>query len=255
MRNYLIAFAMTQSMFCSLPFRVNVWKEEARKNMLLFLPLIGLEIGALWLLSDFLMRKLGVPTPIYSLVMSSVPYLTTGFIHLDGFLDVSDAIGSWRDLEKKREILKDSHVGSFAVIRCVLLFLAEYAVFSSLYGVDLRVLIFIPIVSRCCSAVAVTILKPMHTSQYAQGAKAPLAHTVIEIVIAAGCVIAGFLLFGIFGFAPLAAIVAYLIELFLKYRSLEGMNGDISGYCITVSEFFGAAACVVCAMIKVSGLL
>mgnify|MGYP003392776405 FL=1 len=53
--------------------------------------------------------------------MAVYPYLVTGFLHLDGFMDVTDAVKSWRDLERRREILKDSHVGSFAVINLVLL--------------------------------------------------------------------------------------------------------------------------------------
>ena len=46
-------------------------------------------------------------------------------------MDVTDAVKSWRDPERRREILKDSHVGSFAVIGVVLLMLAQFAVFAS----------------------------------------------------------------------------------------------------------------------------
>ena len=48
MKTYFHAFAMCQSMFCAIPFPGNLWDEKARDKMLLFLPIVGLEMGALW---------------------------------------------------------------------------------------------------------------------------------------------------------------------------------------------------------------
>ena len=48
MKSYFHAFAMCQSMFCAIPFPGNLWDEKARDKMLLFLPLVGLEMGAIW---------------------------------------------------------------------------------------------------------------------------------------------------------------------------------------------------------------
>ena len=102
--------------------------------------------------------------------LCAFPFLITGCIHLDGYMDVTDAVQSWRDLERRREILKDSHVGSFAVVGVVLLMLAQFACFASAHG-NFLILIFIPAGSRCCSALVVTGLKPMITSQYAGNEK------------------------------------------------------------------------------------
>ena len=131
MKKYITAFAMTQSMFCSIPFPMHSWDENSRPYMLLFLPVVGLEIGAIWMLLNYLLTEWNIPQLIYALVMCVVPFVATGFIHLDGFMDVTDAISSCRNLEKRREILKDSHVGSFAVVWCVILFLAAFACFGS----------------------------------------------------------------------------------------------------------------------------
>ena len=49
MKTYLHAFAMCQSMFCSIP-APQIWDEKAKDKMLLFLPIVGLEIGE----ADFL---------------------------------------------------------------------------------------------------------------------------------------------------------------------------------------------------------
>ena len=48
MKRIVHAFFMCQSMFCAIPCPCRVWDEEARPLMLPMLPLVGLEIGALW---------------------------------------------------------------------------------------------------------------------------------------------------------------------------------------------------------------
>ena len=120
MKTYLYAFAMCQSMFCAIP-APQIWDEKAKDKMLLFLPIVGLEIGILWACLAWLCRLLHLHAMITALILSAYPYIATGFLHLDGYMDVTDSVKSWRDLERRREILKDSHVGSFAVIGIVLL--------------------------------------------------------------------------------------------------------------------------------------
>ena len=243
MKDYGIAFLMTQSMFCALPCPCKSWKEEARSKMLLFLPVVGVEIGGLWVLADRLLRYLNVPMLISGLVMCALPYLLTGFIHLDGFLDVTDAIGSWKNLEERRKILKDSHVGSFAVIGCVLLLLAGLALFASVpETADDRCLLFIPVISRCCSALAVSLLKPMGSSQYAGSqSSTPKWHAIFLVILLMGCITAGFMWLGKYGFVPVGGLVGYGLALRKSFRSLEGMNGDVSGYCLTISELCAVA--------------
>ena len=240
MKTYLHAFAMCQSMFCAIP-APQVWDEKAKDKMLLFLPVVGLEIGLIWAGLAWLCHWLNLPTMMTALVLSAYPYIVTGFLHLDGYMDVTDAVKSWRDLERRREILKDSHVGSFAVIGIVLLVIAQFAVFASApEDANYLVLIFIPAVSRCCSALAVTGLKPMSTSQYADQCK-PKSHMVVLAVMLIIFLAAGFLLCGKYGFALVGCMVGYGLALRRAYKSLEGMNGDISGFSLTLGELAAAA--------------
>ena len=240
MKTYLHAFAMCQSMFCSIPVP-QVWDEKAKDKMLLFLPIVGLEIGAIWAGIAWLCRLLNLPTMITTLVLSAYPYIVTGFLHLDGYMDVTDAVKSWRDLEKRREILKDSHVGSFAVIGLVLLMISQFAFFASTPAdANYLILIFIPAVSRCCSSLAVTGLKSMSTSQYADQEE-PRSHMVALIIILCVFLAAGFLLCGKYGFVLAGCLVGYGLALLRAYRSLDGMNGDISGYCLTIGELCAVA--------------
>ncbi len=235
------AFAMCQSMFCAIPFPCKVWEEKARDKMLLFLPLVGLEIGLLWGALGWLCRFWNLPQLVTGLVLCIWPYLATGFLHLDGFMDVTDAVKSWRDLERRREILKDSHVGSFSVIACILLVVSQFAFFSSAEPEgNLWILTLVPVVSRCCGALAVTILPPMSTSQYAKR-KCSVSHIVILLTVLAAALALGFGIWGRYGFVLLGAMAGFLLALTRAYRSLKGMNGDIAGYAITFSELAAAA--------------
>lgn len=241
MKKTLHAFAMCQSMFCAIPFPRNIWDEEARDKMLLFLPIVGLEIGGIWAVLAWLCQLLNLPALVTGLILCAYPYIVTGFIHLDGFMDVTDAVKSWRDLERRREILKDSHVGSFAVIGIVLLMLAQFALFASAAAdAHYLILIFIPAVSRWGSALAVTVLKPMSTSQYADQKK-PKSHIVGLTVMACIFVAAGFLLCGKYGFALVGCMAGYALALRRAYKSLDGMNGDVAGYALTIGELCAVA--------------
>ena len=240
MKRYLHAFAMCQSMFCAIP-APQVWDEKAKDKMLLFLPIVGLEIGILWAVLGWLCGLLNLPGMVKGLALAVYPYLATGFLHLDGYMDVTDAVKSWRDLECRREILKDSHVGSFAVIGIVLLVVAQFAFCASAPAdVNVWILAFVPAVSRCCSALAVTGLKPMSTSQYADQKK-PKSHLVILAVMLVVFLGAGFLLCGKYGFALVGCLAGYGCALLRGYKSLEGMNGDISGYALTIGELCAVA--------------
>ena len=241
MKTYLHAFFMCQSMFCAIPCPWQVWDEKAKGKMLLFLPIVGLEIGSIWAALAWICSLLKLPSLVTGLILCAYPYIVTGFIHLDGFMDVTDAVKSWRDLARRREILKDSHVGSFAVIGIVLLMIAQFALFASApETANHLILIFIPAVSRCCSALAVTGLKPMSTSQYADQKK-PQSHIVVLLVMLCAFVGAGFLFCGKYGFALAGCLIGYGLALHRAYRSLEGMNGDISGYALTIGELCAGA--------------
>ena len=132
-------------------------------------------------------------------------------------------------------------MGSFAVIGVGILLLTQFALFASATEeADLRILILLPAVSRCCSALAVTVLKPMSTSQYADQRK-PKSHIAVLTVLACVLTAAGFLLCGKYGFVLIGCLAGYALALGRGYRSLEGMNGDIAGYALTLGELCGVA--------------
>ena len=223
MKSFFHAFFMCQSMFCAIPCPCKIWDEDARDKLLWCLPLVGLEIGLLWWCLGLLCRFLGLSQAVTGIALCAMPF-------------------SCRDLAKRREILKDSHVGSFAVIGVVLLILCQFAFCVSFnQKTDIRVLIVIPVVSRCGSALAVALLPKMSTSQYVRK-QAKAADIWIPCVFLAGALAFAFSLRFRCGMVLLVQAAGYGLALRKAYRSLEGMNGDISGYALTLSELSALGA-------------
>lgn len=244
MKKYFRACMMCMTMFCAIPCPYHKWDDEARPLMTLFLPVVGAWIGLLWTLTAYAVRWLGLPVLVGAAILCAYPFLVTGGIHFDGYLDVTDAVKSWRDLDERRRILKDSNVGAFAVIACVLLVMAQFSLFASVKETaNLFTLMLIPIVSRTIAGLCITALRPIGTSEYAgayrQGVKK--SHIAVFAAVLVCVTALGFLLLGKYGFASLAVIAGYLLHLRRAFRSLDGMSGDVSGYALTFGEVCGIA--------------
>ena len=249
MKLWFYAFFMAWGMFLAVPCPFPKWDEKARERMLACLPLIGLIVGALWALAAFLLVRFACPKPVAAFVLAMLPFVLTGFLHLDGYSDVCDAILSRRDLETRQRILKDPHIGAFGVIATALLLIAQFSLFlsSEAPAVSFRVLLplaLIPVASRACASMAVMLLKPMETSQYAGMEKSTKKQIFLSALMLTASIVLPPVFSGLHGLAPLAAAVFYCLFALRGYKNLDGMNGDISGYALTLGELFGIAVFV-----------
>ena len=98
---WITAFSMAFGMFCAIPFPVRRWDERQRARMLVCFPWVGAIIGAIWAFACWLLRRIGFSGVLAGALLTALPLLLTGFIHLDGFMDCCDAIYSRRDLETR----------------------------------------------------------------------------------------------------------------------------------------------------------
>ncbi len=247
MKKYFHAFMMSMTMFCAIPSPYHGWNDESRPLMTLFLPFVGTWIGILWALTSYVTQLLGIPLYLRAAVLCMFPFIATGGMHMDGFMDVTDAIRSWRDREERLRILKDPNTGSFAVMDAILLVLAQFAAFCSAKGTEnVFALVLIPTVSRCIAAFCVTALKPLSTSEYSGSyrERVKTSHLVFIGAVTAVTAVLGFLFLGKYGYTGVAVSVGYLFYMFRGYRSLGGMSGDISGYALTFGELCGIIAYV-----------
>ena len=116
--NGLYSLLIAVSMYSKFPVPTVNWTRERMGYVMCWFPVVGVIEGlALWFW-QWAGGRLGFTDAGNALVAAALPLIVTGGIHMDGFLDTMDAIHSYGDREKKLEILKDPHVGAFAVIGC-----------------------------------------------------------------------------------------------------------------------------------------
>ena len=241
----LIAF----SMYSKVPVPQADWSEKNRRFVLGFFPLVGVLITALewgWFL---LAVKIGAGTLLRAGVAVFLPVLVTGGIHVDGFLDVCDASSSHREREEKLRILKDPHVGAFAVISGICFFLLSFALATEVTALTAPALFLVFPLSRCLSGLAVLNLKSANPKGTA-AAMAPKAARRAVSVILILAVVAIFIRLFVYSpaaaFAVLAACaVSALLLLWNVVKGFGGINGDIAGHFLCVTEWLALLACVI----------
>ena len=138
--NGLYSCIIAVSTYSKIPMPNVEWTEDRMRYVMCFFPLVGIAQGAvlgLWLYLSLDVLKLSVAAA--ALIGAAVPLLVTGGIHMDGFLDTMDAIHSYGDRSRKLEILKDPHLGAFAVISFGVYMMLYLGVFLEYLSLVLRV--------------------------------------------------------------------------------------------------------------------
>lgn len=236
--SFKIAFAM----FSKIPMPQAEWTEENMRYMLCFFPFVGAAAGILTLLVGWLGAYFGFGTGFMAVALILVPVLVTGGIHVDGLLDTSDALSSWRDREKRLEILKDSHAGAFAVITACVYFLVLYGGFSQIHEnrKALEVVALGYMVSRCFSGIGVITLPKANAggtvAEFSRKAQdRPVRNTLVVylVLLAVGMI----LIQPVYG--VVAFVTAVLVFVFYKHKAMKyfgGTTGDLSGYFLCLCE-------------------
>lgn len=152
MRSLWIAVAM----YSKLPVPQVEWDRKSLSWALCFFPVVGVVIGLLLGLWLELCALLDIGPWLRAAGALLLPVAVSGAIHLDGFCDTADALGSHQPREKKLEILKDSHTGAFAIICCCLYLITFFAVWCEAEpaGGAFWVLCLGPALSRSLSGLA-----------------------------------------------------------------------------------------------------
>ncbi|MBO4809920.1 MAG: adenosylcobinamide-GDP ribazoletransferase [Lachnospiraceae bacterium] len=243
-------FAVSFSLYSKIPMPRFIWKEDDMAHSLTFFPFVGVAIGAfVWLLNvpAFMMS---VPVAVRIILTILAPLVITGGFHLDGFMDTEDALKSYAPTEKKLEILKDPHIGAFAVlglVRTLLVFGASVtAILLSGKCDNETILIFASIfaVGRCLSGLTSLLLKKakkdgMLYEETKTGQKGVVAFLIFTLIVLE-CIVLFMNL--IKGLAVLLTFTLYTIYYRYKaYKEFGGVTGDTAGYFLTTSETMAAA--------------
>ena len=198
------------SMFSAIPMPGIRWNDQNMKYSLCAFPLIGAVIALLMAGAGIVMDLQGFPPLVRGAVFCLIPFAVTGGIHLDGFADTADAQASHQDREKKLQILKDSHIGAFAVMWLCMYFILSFSLWTSLQAFDLWIFLPLFMVSRSLSGLAVTCFPMAKGTGLAHTFSSKAAKGKARVLLA----VLSLLLLGIMAFRSLPGLLAALSGLF-----------------------------------------
>ena len=226
------------SFLTRLPFTYKgEWDEKSFSRSTIYYPVVGLIIGLLVALAALLFNLTGSPMlAAAAAIITAV--VVSGGIHYDGFMDMCDGIFASRGRERALEIMKDSRVGSFAVLGIALLLLLKFALYTTILGLNCFFVIIIAafIFSRTIMNCAILWFPVVR--------KEGLGYTVKQYVSRGAPLWGGVLLLLLFIISGnyillLALILAFVLMMaiaFLICRYLKGMTGDIYGALAELGE-------------------
>lgn len=235
--------AVAFSLYSKIPMPIFDWGEDDLKYNLVFLPFVGAVIGIVSQSMFYFLNFFNINLITRVLLLCAVPIIITGGFHIDGFMDTSDAIGSYANKEKRLEILKDPHIGAFAVIGVIklgLVFMGCMALICDMGSVrDILIISVMYFVSRAlCSFVSISFKHAKKDGMLDMETKASnkIEKTVVLIEIILGFAVM-FSIDCISGAVILLALILYTIYYRNKcYMNFGGITGDLSGYYIVVTE-------------------
>ncbi len=216
-------------------------------GLLLGLVLVGLDLLMHWGYPLFTEEQRAFPPLLSASVLVIAIAALTRALHLDGFMDCCDALLGGFDRERRLEILRDSHVGAFAVVGVVSLLLIKVAAIMALPPPGrFWILLLFPALSRWGMLVVLELFSYVRP----QGIGVPFQPKGGRWQLLAGLVVAlaatvalagpaGLVLLG------LATAVALAMAAWAS-RLLGGVTGDVYGAVNEVSE---AAVLVLAALV------
>lgn len=239
------------SMYSALPMPQIAWDKKYMRYAMAFFPVVGFAVGAgdfcWWWLSGYLHFN----QTLFAAGFTLIPVLITGGIHLDGYCDTVDALSSHAEMERKLEILKDSHTGAFAIIGLASYFLLYFGLSSQLKtsNIIFVVLTLGFVLSRSLSGFAVTSFHCAKSSGlvYAFADTADKKRVRAVLVIVSILCIAGIFIIDVkYGAAVMTVcILTFWYYHHMAYRKFGGITGDLAGYFLQICELLVLAAIVI----------
>ena len=201
-----------------------------------YFPLIGLALGAILALLDFAARQALPPQVVGALLVAALLVLTRA-IHTEGFLDTCDGLFGGYSREKRLEILRDTHVGAFAVVGGIALLLLKWTLLAGIPNeVRAGLLIVFPCLSRFGMLSTMATFSYVRKEGLGTAFQAGTSRWQVAFGLATA-VAAGGLLLGTTGVLLLGGAVTASLGLgWWTSRILGGMTGDTYGAVNEVAE-------------------
>jgi len=214
--------------------------------MYVALPFVGAAIGlAMYVVSELLVSYLHFGTLLASVLIVLTGIILIGGLHLDGWADTGDAFFSYKDREKRLEILEDPRLGAFGTMALVLLIIVKIAVFNEILmrGTGSSALfIAIPFLARAAMNVYFSTVRLAKDKGIAHFFKEKMSTTrLIGWTLVSSAVIlfvVGFVLKSVLIPVVLAVVIGVAFFTFRNWslKHFGGVTGDLCGAFIEGME-------------------
>lgn len=234
--------------FTRIPIRLNIAaNSEDYGKGLVFAPFVGLDIGAILAAASYGLLFL-FPRPVVAAIVLVLYIIITGGLHLDGLGDTFDGIFSNRSKERILEIMRDSRVGTNAVLAVASVLLLNFSVLSQINSTYfLYIILLMPMAGRIGSLVGAAV------SGYARSGEG-LGKSFIDfcgkrelfwgllIYIAISILTLNVKMWIVLALPPVSA---FILVKWLSHK-IDGATGDILGaVCELNQSIFLILACAV----------
>ncbi|MCR5421247.1 MAG: adenosylcobinamide-GDP ribazoletransferase [Lachnospiraceae bacterium] len=236
------------STYSIIPMPQFEWKDKDLKYSMCAFPIVGVIIAVFSFFCYNLLRKYDCGASLIGGCMTLLPLFITGGIHMDGYMDTVDAISSYGDREKRLKILKDPHVGAFAVIGAICYILLSYILWTELtkrnmdgMANDYSVYSVFSgyVISRVMSAIAVLKFKKakndgMVSDISAAQDKGNIRVLVVMLIVLVIVILSVFKEEAFPLIIPSASMFVYYRN--MSYKHFGGITGDLAGWFVQCCE-------------------
>ncbi len=236
MQSLIIAFAM----YSKIPMPRADWNDKNMRYAFCWFPVIGLVIGLVQAAVFYILMKWQVGPVFKGVCLTAVPLFITGGIHLDGFMDTTDARSSYGDREKKLMILKDSHVGAFAVIGCGLYLILSAGAWSELDARGMKIMAMAFVLERALSGLAAVNFKGARKDGMLTAFREPARKRMVTAVLVTEAIAAAAVMCYLGLMTGVLCCIGALLMLFFYYKiamkEFGGTTGDLAGWFLQNCE-------------------
>lgn len=206
------------------------WHDDDFSRSVPYFPLVGLVMGLFMGGVNYGLVWLDTPTFMRAVMLILAELVIIGALMYDGYMDTSDGVFSARNRERMLEIMKDSHVGSNAVIALVCLVLLKVAAYTCIDPIKLSY-------AFVALFVATRSFMVLYIVNYPYARKTGIGHMFkayakpVYTYVAFGLCLAILVVCGLpyLYVAGATFVVCQLIAQFLT-RQLGGLTGDTWGF-------------------------
>lgn len=189
-------------------------------DVVAFLPIVGIIVGALAGSGAYgiaLITHSQIAAAITAWILSLA---LSGAIHVDGFLDCCDGLFAMAPPERRLEIMRDPHHGTYAIVGMAMISVLW------LYALALIPPALLPLLLAATGFVARAVAASFRTRQAS-------VIGIVPLMLMLGFLTPHFATLGIF---VIGVLVSNLVTIFARSRLGGVLSGDCYGAAIVVSE-------------------